>query len=78
MNELDEWLKKMPDVSMTTVITSNITKKERIKILAKSIVDTDCTCYIAGPEAMVENTEHILLDLGVRVDAIKIDSFSGY
>lgn len=33
---------------------------------------------VAGPEAMVENTEHLLLDNGVNIKDIRIDSFGTY
>ncbi len=76
--ELDDWINRMPHVRMENIITDNLKSKERVKAITSAIGDLESKFYIAGPEDMVESTEHLLIYLGVSIDDIKIDSFSGY
>jgi ferredoxin-NADP reductase len=53
-------------------------RKDRLKIF-QTVMNQDAHHYfIAGPESMVENTEHMLIDFGINVKDIRIDSFGGY
>lgn len=76
--ELDSWTRGLAGLRITYVVTEGLKKKEKTKILLEAIKDTDQSFYIAGPEGMVESTEHLLLDNKVALRDIKIDSFGGY
>lgn len=76
--ELDAWQKLLPNLSITYIVTDELNRKDRTKALLSAITTMDQTFYIAGPEGMVESTEHLLLDNGVKIADIKIDSFGGY
>lgn len=76
--EFEDWLVKLPHLSIVTIITEELKKKDRLKALITAIGEVNRTFYIAGPEAMVESTEHLLIDRGVNIDDVKIDSFGGY
>lgn len=36
------------------------------------------TFYVAGPDAMVDNTRELLVNMGIDVEAINVEYFSGY
>lgn len=76
--ELNEWKLALPNISIEYVVTKDLKSKNREKLLRSLVKDTAYNFYIAGPEAMVENTEHLLLDIGVNVKDIRIDSFGTY
>jgi ferredoxin-NADP reductase len=76
--ELDFWAKQLPNVTIDYVSTKDITRKKREKRILSLIKDKDSNFYISGPPAMIEANEHFLIDNGVRVKDIRIDSFGGY
>ncbi len=76
--ELELWRNQLDGLNITYIMTEGLKGKDRIKLLFDAIKITDSTFHIAGPESMVESTEHLLLDSGVDLKDIKIDSFSGY
>lgn len=76
--ELDKWAQQLPNLTITYLVTQDLNRKDRHKALARIITDLDQQFYIAGPAGMVESTEHFLLDIGVELHEIKIDSFDGY
>lgn len=79
LSELTAWCKYLPGLDITYLITKDLKKKERIKTIISALqAVAHQAFYIAGPEGMVESTEHLLLDYGVDVGNIKIDSFGGY
>jgi ferredoxin-NADP reductase len=55
-----------------------LNRKKRHGLLLGTIDMTAHHYFIAGPEGMVESTEHLLIDSGVAVRDIRIDSFGGY
>lgn len=76
--EIDFWKKQLPNLKISYINTEQLNRKKREKLLL-SIVDKSAHYYfIAGPEGMVESTEHLLIDNGVGVKNIRIDSFGGY
>lgn len=77
-DELSAWLELLPSLSVTYIVTKQLKKKDRMKLITATVRSTSRSFYIAGPEGMVEATEHLLIDLGVDIGDIKIDSFSGY
>lgn len=76
--DLKEYVQQLPGLNITYIVTKDLNKKDRAKALDFAIQDHNQSFYIAGPEGMVEATEHLLLDFGVALADIKIDSFDGY
>lgn len=77
-SELDQWSMQLPNVSITYINTKDINRKKREKLILSLIDDVSQNFYISGPPAMVEANEHLLIDAGVQVRNIRIDSFGGY
>lgn len=76
--ELNYMANQMPQVTIVKIVTGELNKKSRTTILVNAISDFDSLFYIAGPEAMVEDTEALLIHYGVDLKDIKVDSFGGY
>ncbi|MES2875949.1 MAG: FAD-dependent oxidoreductase [Patescibacteria group bacterium] len=77
-SELDEWSMLLPNLSVVYIPTKEIGRKKREKVIRSMIKDTRQNFYISGPPGMVEANEHLLIDMGVAVRDIRIDSFGGY
>lgn len=77
-DEINKWSNKLPNLKATYVNTEDINRKKREKLIKSLIADISKNFYISGPPGMVESNEHLLIDLGVPVRNIKIDSFDGY
>lgn len=77
-DELDEWSRRLPNLSISYISTKDINRKKREKLLLSLIKSLDQNFYISGPPAMVESHEHLLVDEGVNLRNIRIDSFGGY
>jgi ferredoxin-NADP reductase len=75
---LDKWQQSISQLTINYVVTQNLKRKAREQQLNALFSDEADRYYIAGPEAMVENTEHQLLDMGVKIKDIRIDSFGTY
>lgn len=76
--ELDAWQKQLTNIKIHYIDTNALNRKKREKLLT-SLIDTSAHHYfIAGPEGMVEATEYLLIDRGVSIKDIRIDSFGGY
>lgn len=76
-DEIDEW-KKALKLDVRYFETSAMKRKDRIKIFQETMWKNGDLYFIAGPEGMVESTEHLLLDMGIELRKIRIDSFGGY
>lgn len=76
--ELDHWSARLRDVRIDYVLTAGMKSKERRKLLAASVNQAAHYYYVAGPPAMIETTEDLLMGAGVDHDNIRIDSFDGY
>lgn len=76
--EIDSWKKSMSNLIVDYIDTSGLNRKKRQELLLGTIDMTAHHYFIAGPEDMVESTEHLLIDRGVAIRDIRIDSFSGY
>ncbi len=76
--ELDDWQRRIPRLSIEYIVTQDLKRKAREQQLSKLFAAKLDRYYIAGPEAMVEATEHQLIDSGVKVKDIRIDSFGTY
>lgn len=77
-NEISAWQRAMPNVNVTFINTTELNRKKREKLLLNTIKKDAHHYFIAGPEAMVESTEHLLIDNGISIKDIRIDSFGGY
>lgn len=76
--ELDTWTRQLPNLNISYVVTKDINRIKREKLILSLITDVYQNFYISGPESMVESTEHLLIDAGVQIRDIRIDSFGGY
>jgi ferredoxin-NADP reductase len=77
-DELDMWSKYLPTLSISYINTKEIQRKKREKRILSFIKSPHQNFYISGPPGMVESNEHLLIDAGVKVNDVRIDSFSGY
>lgn len=77
-DELDEWSRSLPNVRIDYISTKDINQKKRNSIIKSKIKNLNQNFYISGPPSMVEANEHLLIDMGVDVRDIRIDSFGGY
>ena len=77
-SELDRWATQLSNLSITYINTKDINRKKREKLIQSLIDDISQNFYISGPPAMVEANEHLLIDMGVQIRNIRIDSFGGY
>lgn len=76
--ELDVWSKSLPGLSISYISTKGINRKKREKLILSLINNLHQNFYISGPPGMVESNEHLLIDAGVQIRDIRIDSFGGY
>ncbi len=77
-SELDEWSDKMSNIKITYIQTRDVNRKKREKLIQSLIKNINQNFYVSGPPSMVESNEHLLIDMGVNVRDIRIDSFGGY
>jgi ferredoxin-NADP reductase len=77
-DELEVWSKRLTNLSISYISTKDINRKKREKLLMSLIKSPNQNFYISGPPSMVESNEHLLIDMGVQVRDIRIDSFGGY
>jgi len=77
--EIDTRQGQMPNLDVRYIETKQLSRKKREKVII-DVINSDADQYfIAGPEAMVEATEHLLIDtMGVKPRDIRIDSFGVY
>ncbi|CAN5686459.1 ferredoxin--NADP reductase [soil metagenome] len=75
--EVDEW-RKVLKLDVQYIQTDMLKRKDRVKVFKETMRKDGDLYFIAGPEGMVESTEHILLDLGINLKNIRVDSFGGY
>ena len=76
-DELDEWAQSL-HLDIHYFNTDELKRKDRLKIFQTVMNRGAHHYFIAGPESMVETTEHMLIDLGIDAKDIRIDSFGGY
>lgn len=77
-DELEQWSRQLPGLTVAYIITDQLKRKAREKQLLQLLTPADRAFYIAGPESMVTSTRTLLVGAGVADKAIKIDSFGGY
>lgn len=76
--EIKTYTAALPRVTPVFIDTKELNRKKREKLLLSTIKKDAHHYFIAGPETMVESTEHLLIDNGINVKDIRIDSFGGY
>ncbi len=76
--EIETWRAALPNVRVDYVDTTGLNRKKREKLLVGLIKNDAHHYFVAGPEGMVEATEHLLIDAGISARDIRIDSFGGY
>lgn len=77
--EIDRWKKQLPNIDVHYIDTKQLSRRKREKLLVGLIDKNADHFFIAGPEGMVETTEHLLIDdMGISAKDIRIDSFGGY
>jgi ferredoxin-NADP reductase len=76
--ELDEWARLLSHFSVEYIVSANLSRKKRNALLLSRVTSVHQNFYISGPDAMVESTEHLLIDAGVAVRNIRIDNFGMY
>lgn len=78
-DEIDFWTNQLSNVNINYIDTKLLSRKKREKLLIGMIDKNAHHYFIAGPEAMVEATEHLLIDdMDISPKDIRIDSFGGY
>lgn len=77
-DEIRFWNQQLPNLSVRYITTEELNRKKREKLLIDTVKNSADYYYIAGPETMVESTEHLLIDTGIEPRYIRIDSFGGY
>lgn len=78
--ELDLWQKQYPSLNIHYIVTSQDGRlsEDKLKpILDSRLLTLDSIFYLAGPPAMVDDFENILLKLGVDETSIRCDRFDG-
>jgi ferredoxin-NADP reductase len=76
--ELNQWACSL-QIDIKYFDTNELKRKDRLKIFKTVMNHNAHHFFIAGPESMVESTEHLLIDdLGIDVKDIRIDRFGGY
>ncbi len=78
--ELDSWQKQLPSLTIHYINTSKDGRltEEKLNTLYPRPYTLDPVFYLAGPPAMVDHFENILLKLGVDSTNIRTDRFDGY
>lgn len=75
--EINEWQKTLK-LDVQYIQTDTIKRKDRLRIYREVMRKDGDFYFIAGPEGMVESTEHILIEMGIDLRKIRVDSFGGY
>lgn len=79
--ELDQWIRQYPKLTMHYLVTSKEGRfnEEKLKqILNSKFLIHNSIYYLAGPPKMVDDFEKILLDMGIDSTSIRTDRFDGY
>jgi ferredoxin-NADP reductase len=74
-DELHELEKKHSDFHVHKFLDGKRIDEAALKMCAE---DDKCIFYLSGPRPMVETYEHMLKDMGVAEQRIKLDYFPGY
>jgi ferredoxin-NADP reductase len=77
-DEFDEWTAGLLNLKIHYISTVGLSRKKREKLILSLVKNVSQNFYISGPPGMVEANEHLLIDHGVNVRDIRIDSFGGY
>lgn len=76
--EFDSWQRQLPGLAIDYVVTKELGRKDREKLLKELLPDLQQQYYVSGPSGMVSNTIGILEKFGVVRKNIKVDDFGHY
>lgn len=76
--ELEQWKALVPNLKIDYIVTKDLSRKKREKILRELINNIHRQFYIAGPPGMVTSSQLLLDSIGVSPRDIKTDVFGGY
>lgn len=76
--ELSEWQSKLPNLTIHYINTSKDGRLTKDKLQRLITHHSSLVYYLAGPPAMVDDFEKMLLDLGVDQTSIRTDRFDRY
>ncbi len=78
--ELDFWQKMYPKLKIHYIVTGKEGRltEEKLQKLSPVTSNLSPIYYLAGPPAMVDDFEDILLSLGIDETSIRTDRFDGY
>jgi ferredoxin-NADP reductase len=77
-NELDNWQKQLPNLTIHYLISSKEGRLDRAKLLKKISNIKKPIYYLAGPPGLVYGMQELLIELEVDPSNIRIESFDGY
>lgn len=77
-DDFDIWSAGLPNLTISYISTKELNRKKREKLTLSLIKNRNQNFYVSGPPGMVESNEHLLIDAGVPIRNIRIDSFGGY
>jgi ferredoxin-NADP reductase len=77
-DELNEWRRGLPNISIQYIVTKDLKRKAREKLLQSLVRNTAHSYYIAGPSGMVSSTFALLEKSGVTAKDIRVDNFGLY
>ena len=76
--ELEGWKRALPNISVDYIVTKDLKRKAREKLLESVITGTARNYYIAGPSGMVNSTFTLLEKIGIPSEDVRIDNFGTY
>lgn len=77
-NELEEWQKKLPNLTIHYIVTSHDGRLDITKLHTIVHKSVNSIYYLAGRTSFVDAMEEVLLELGVNQVDIRYDRFTGY
>lgn len=80
--ELNDWIKKFPNIKVEFVVTSRDGRIDQMKIekfIQNWQLQIDhCIFWVAGPPTMVDAMENILDKMNLRLAQVRSEKFTGY
>lgn len=76
--ELNAWHQQQPGLDIRYVVTRDLARKDRAKLIGQAVANDSRHYYIAGPPEMVYSTITVLRTNGITDKQILLDSFDGY
>ena len=77
-DEFDAWARQDSSLSVTYIVTAEVKRKDRERMLRASMAPDGADFYVSGPPGMVDSTVKLLVVNGVQSQRVKVDRFDGY